>query len=122
MADQPRSAPLTEAGNGLDPVAGTARWTAAMRALESARPDRLFDDPLAATLAGEPGRALQEQMGDSSNAAIAVRTRFFDDAITGLTAGPELHPRGWHTDVTPLSTAGTLPARNAPVRAAAFAL
>jgi O-methyltransferase involved in polyketide biosynthesis len=35
----------------IDPVAGTARWTAAMRAEESARPDRLFDDPLAALLA-----------------------------------------------------------------------
>jgi O-methyltransferase involved in polyketide biosynthesis len=42
----------------LDPVARTARWTAAERARESARPDRLFEDPLAEVLAGEPGRAL----------------------------------------------------------------
>src|SRR5437660_1123019 len=34
-----------------DPVASTALWMAAERARESARPDHLFDDPLAARLA-----------------------------------------------------------------------
>ena len=32
------------------PVALTSRWIAAARANESARPDRLFNDPFAATL------------------------------------------------------------------------
>ena len=63
VADQPGAAAHTETGDGLDPVAGTARWTAAIRALESARPDRLSDDPLAATLAGEPGRACRSRWG-----------------------------------------------------------
>jgi len=33
----------------------TARWTAAVRATESKREDRLFNDPWAAVLAGEDG-------------------------------------------------------------------
>ncbi|GAA3048961.1 hypothetical protein GCM10020000_31750 [Streptomyces olivoverticillatus] len=66
----------------LDPVARTARLTAALRARESARPDRLFDDPLAASLAGDTGRALLDEFGDVP--AIAVRTRFYDDALTRL--------------------------------------
>lgn len=40
--------------------AGTARWIAAARARESARPDRLFDDPYAAALAGPAGVAAME--------------------------------------------------------------
>jgi len=71
--------------DGLDPVAGTARWTAAERARESARPDRLFDDPLAMVLAGQAGQALAEAMrgdGTFDNPALAIRTRFFDDVIT----------------------------------------
>jgi O-methyltransferase involved in polyketide biosynthesis len=36
-------------------VGMTAKMTAAGRALESRRPDRLFDDPLAQALAGEDG-------------------------------------------------------------------
>jgi methyltransferase (TIGR00027 family) len=69
----------------LDRVAGTARWTAAERARESARPDRLFEDPLAETLAGEEGRALAERMrrgGMFDGSAFAIRTRFFDDILT----------------------------------------
>jgi methyltransferase (TIGR00027 family) len=69
----------------LDPVARTARWTAAERARESARPDRLFEDPLAEVLAGEKGRALATTMagyGAGENPWFAVRTRFYDDALT----------------------------------------
>lgn len=66
-------------------IAATARWTAAARAQESARTDRLFDDPLAAVLAGDPGRALLAQMqgehGEWDNPSLPVRTRFFDDAL-----------------------------------------
>lgn len=66
----------------IDPVAGTARWTAAMRAEESARPDRLFNDPLARVLAGEHGHRLLEQ--DGTTPAITIRTRFFDDRIAKI--------------------------------------
>ncbi len=68
--------------DGLDPVALTGRLTAAMRARESERRDRLFDDPFAARLAGEQGQALLDVFGD--NVVIAVRTRFFDDAVAAI--------------------------------------
>lgn len=69
--------------NDLDRVAGTARWTAAERARETARADRLFEDPLAAALAGEAGHELAERMrGTSDPPGFAIRTRFFDDALT----------------------------------------
>jgi methyltransferase (TIGR00027 family) len=76
----------------LDPVAGTARWTAAERAREADRPDRLFEDPLAEALAGEEGRALGQRMrrgGLFDNPGFAVRTRFFDDALTASLSRPD---------------------------------
>lgn len=69
---------------GSEPVtAGTARWTAAARARESARPDRLFDDPWAAELAGPEGFAmLQAREPDGvPNPYLPIRTRFFDDVL-----------------------------------------
>jgi methyltransferase (TIGR00027 family) len=75
---------MTDADDRLDPVARTARWTAAERARESARPDRLFNDPLAEVLAGETGFAPATSMaGDEAGDSpfIAVRTRFYDDAV-----------------------------------------
>jgi methyltransferase (TIGR00027 family) len=68
----------------IDPIAGTARWTAAMRAEESDRPDRLFTDPLAAVLAGEHGRELLVR--NDSAPAIAIRTPFFDELV--MTVAP----------------------------------
>ncbi|NGO07017.1 SAM-dependent methyltransferase [Streptomyces sp. HC44] len=75
-------------------LAVTARWTAAARARESARPDRLFHDPYAAALAGDDGHRLLESMerasGGAENPYLAIRTRFFDDAALArlTTAGP----------------------------------
>ena len=40
----------------------TSRWMAAARARESERPDRLFNDPLAAALAGPEGFAWLDRM------------------------------------------------------------
>jgi methyltransferase (TIGR00027 family) len=62
----------------------TAHWIAAARARESARPDRLFDDPLAGALAGDRGRQMLErsERGTGENAFLAVRTRYFDDLLT----------------------------------------
>ena len=42
----------------MDKSGTTSLWTAAIRALESERPNRLFDDPWAATLAGLEGFAM----------------------------------------------------------------
>ena len=54
---------------------------AAERARESARPDRLFYDPLARRLAGADGVELMARMeaGLPANPTLSIRTRFFDD-------------------------------------------
>lgn len=62
-------------------VVGTGRWIAAARALETARPDRLFNDPWAGLLAGESGKATLEAA--DYNPFLPVRTRYFDDRILG---------------------------------------
>nr|BBH94727.1 S-adenosyl-L-methionine-dependent methyltransferase [Thermogemmatispora argillosa] len=54
--------------------------TAAVRAHESQRPDRLFDDPWAATLAGAEGERRFRQLEDAGG-SIIVRTRFFDEFL-----------------------------------------
>ncbi|WP_158603452.1 class I SAM-dependent methyltransferase [Micromonospora radicis] len=72
----------------LSGVARTARWTAAARARETARPDRLFDDPFAALLAGADGDALlrhfhTERAAADGNPVLPIRTRWFDDFLRG---------------------------------------
>lgn len=65
-------------------VTGTAAWIAAARARESARADRLFDDPWAHALAGSAGYArlaASERAGGRENGFLPVRTRFFDDLL-----------------------------------------
>jgi methyltransferase (TIGR00027 family) len=72
-----------------DPISLTSRLTAAARARESLRPDRLFSDPLASALAGSEGVAFMERLEGASrppgavasteNPYIAIRTRFFDE-------------------------------------------
>ncbi|MGK5741382.1 SAM-dependent methyltransferase [Micromonospora sp. URMC 103] len=69
-------------------VTGTAAWIAAARARESARSDRLFNDPWAHLLAGELGRArlaASERAAGGENAFLPVRTRFFDDVLLEAT-------------------------------------
>ncbi|MBT8162839.1 MULTISPECIES: SAM-dependent methyltransferase [Arthrobacter] len=61
----------------------TGRWIAAARALETARPDRLFNDPWAGLLAGESGKAALDAA--DYNPFLPVRTRYFDDRITAAT-------------------------------------
>jgi methyltransferase (TIGR00027 family) len=70
----------------MDPVATTALYTAMIRARESTRSDRLFDDSLAGALAGPQGDELIAWMetispGAADNPGILIRTRFFDDAL-----------------------------------------
>ncbi len=57
----------------------TARWTAAVRAGERRRPDRLVDDPWAEHLAGPEGMAWLAERPPESVTPIVVRTRYFDD-------------------------------------------
>ncbi|MGA5539968.1 SAM-dependent methyltransferase [Mycolicibacterium nivoides] len=66
-------------------VADTGVLVAAIRAEETRRPDRLFDDPFAERLAGESGRRMLAAAiatgGDKSTLQIVVRTRFWDEAL-----------------------------------------
>jgi methyltransferase (TIGR00027 family) len=69
-------------------VDGTALWTAAVRAAETGRPDRLFADPLAAVLAGPLAGSRRMVGGD--NAYPVVRTRRFDDAVVAAAGDDDL--------------------------------
>lgn len=60
-------------------LGGTSRWTAGVRALESTREDRLFNDPWAAVLAGTEGKEWAAHPSVDKGVSIIVRTRFFDD-------------------------------------------
>jgi methyltransferase (TIGR00027 family) len=66
-------------------IANTALLVAAIRAQESAREDRLFDDPFAARLAGEEGRRLLATAvaatGEQPTVPIIIRTRHWDEAL-----------------------------------------
>jgi methyltransferase (TIGR00027 family) len=76
----------------IEDVADTAFWIAHHRALESARPDALFRDPLAARLAGERGRRISDTMRTSGIVAwtVTLRTVIIDDLIReSLAAGVE---------------------------------
>src|SRR5438132_13080729 len=63
----------------MDSAIETARWTAAVRARENRRPDRIFEDPWAEVLAGDA-------IADESPNAV-IRTRFFDEFLARATAG-----------------------------------
>lgn len=98
MAEQRRH-PAENPGDEPEtrPVALTARWIAAARANESARPNRLFDDPFAEALAGigqvggtggalrAGASAIDDLIVQTSRAFgapfLAIRTRFFDELL-----------------------------------------
>ncbi|MFF0487590.1 class I SAM-dependent methyltransferase [Nocardia sp. NPDC004068] len=65
-------------------VSDTARWVAAHRAVESERPDALFEDPLADRLAGARGRAIAAtaESSMSDNWFLVTRTKLIDDQVT----------------------------------------
>ena len=69
----------------MDSIAKTSLLTAALRAAESKREDRMFNDPYAELLAGAEGFALMqkgiEAAGDQP--AIAIRTSYIDSKIEG---------------------------------------
>ena len=62
-------------------LGSTAHWTASVRAKESAREDRLFDDPWAAALAGKEGEEWIEHRSADSVMPMVIRTRFFDEFL-----------------------------------------
>ena len=68
----------------MDGVGLTSLWVAAMRAVETERPDAMISDPFARALAGEKGFDVMSR-GDPPGVprppVIAVRTRYFDDTV-----------------------------------------
>ncbi len=92
------SADDDESATIVDPVGATSRLTAAARARESARDDRLFDDPFATELAGSEGFAALDRHDAglaaagraSPNPVFAIRTRFFDDFLLNQTTQQEV--------------------------------
>lgn len=67
----------------MNSVNRTGLWTAAARAHEAQRADRLFLDPYAERLAGAEGEALLTEglQTGSEMTVFAIRTRFFDDLL-----------------------------------------
>jgi methyltransferase (TIGR00027 family) len=77
------------AASSLDALALSAWWTAAARAQETRRSDRLFEDPWATILAGE--RSVDDfdcaikHTGSGTADLHAITTRFFDDFLLRVT-------------------------------------
>jgi methyltransferase (TIGR00027 family) len=80
---------MSGSGQSITHVSDTARWTALHRATESARPDALFNDPLAERLAGEHGRAIVARVPRSTRNGwwLVARTKIIDDTIAEAIAG-----------------------------------
>lgn len=68
----------------IENVSDTAFWVAHYRALESMRADALFQDPLAAVLAGDRGQKIARAMPLPFMTAwvIAIRTRIIDEFVS----------------------------------------
>ncbi|MBA3773794.1 MAG: SAM-dependent methyltransferase [Ramlibacter sp.] len=73
----------------MQPVSLTAQWTAAIRAIESERPqDALFQDSLARHLAQPDGFSLLDRRrGGGVKEFVIIRTRYFDDASLAAVDG-----------------------------------
>jgi methyltransferase (TIGR00027 family) len=97
----------------IDNVSDTARWVAVYRAMETERPDALFNDPFARKLAGERGYEILKSLPRARGAAWAmiVRTAVMDeiimervrsgeiDMVVNLAAGLDARP--WRLDLPP---------------------
>jgi len=72
-------APQTPIAN----VSDTARWVAVYRAMESERPDALFNDPYAKSLAGGKGQLIVDRVAKGRQMAwtVVVRTVIMDEII-----------------------------------------
>lgn len=78
----------------LTHISDTARWIAVMRARETARPDALFQDPLAQTMAGITGISIDKLMklrGRMPDWPIVMRTIVLDEHILrGIADGVDM--------------------------------
>ena len=97
----------------IENVSDTARWVAVYRAMETERPDAIFRDPWARTLAGDRGEQIVREMKSGRRMAWAmiVRTAVFDelmleriatggvDLVINLAAG--LDTRAWRMALPP---------------------
>ena len=90
------------ADDAIQSVTDTASLAAGWRAMESSRSDALFDDPLAAGLAGERGLRIAGTLPDGAW-VVAIRTVVIDgfvrsaiasriDTIINIGAGLDTHP------------------------------
>jgi len=72
-------------------VSDTAKWVAFYRAMETDRPDAIFKDPFARTLAGPEGEAIVSELprGHAMAWALIIRTAVFDEMILA-----SIHARG----------------------------
>jgi methyltransferase (TIGR00027 family) len=70
----------------IEHISDTARWVAVHRAVESERPDAIFNDPFARRLAGDRGNDIVRGMRRDSSVAwsTVVRTAVFDEIILDL--------------------------------------
>ncbi|HEX6612954.1 MAG TPA: SAM-dependent methyltransferase [Rhodanobacteraceae bacterium] len=91
-------------------VSDTALWVAIYRAMESERPDRIFNDPYARRLGGERGEAIVRSMPKGAATAwpMVVRTAVMDEivlrcvregAATVLNLAAGLDARPWRLDL-----------------------
>ncbi|MFG2843044.1 class I SAM-dependent methyltransferase [Kitasatospora sp. NPDC048296] len=72
----------------MEAVSKTAQWTAAARALESERPDAVFVDPYARTVAADTGFTLLERYAGAGTVEyLAIRTGYLDRAVAEAVAG-----------------------------------
>jgi methyltransferase (TIGR00027 family) len=89
----------------IEHVSDTALWVAAVRAEETARPDAIFHDHLAAKLAGDRGREILASLPHTApmSFALAIRTVGIDrlihetlplgvDTVINLAAGMDARP------------------------------
>jgi methyltransferase (TIGR00027 family) len=97
----------------IENISDTARWVAYYRAMESARPDAIFNDQFAARLAGERGKEIVDNMrrGRATAWAMITRTAVFDelildtissysiDTVVNLAAGLDARP--WRMALPP---------------------
>ena len=75
-------------------VSDSSKSIAALRALEEDARRPLFDDPFAAALAG-PDAIARVRSRDGDKGRIAIRTRFFDDAVLDAIESGTRRQRDW---------------------------
>lgn len=78
----------------IEHISDTARWVAFYRAMETERPDAIFNDPFARRLAGLRGEEIVDTMkrGRQMAWAMIVRTAVFDEMILSC-----IHEKGVDT-------------------------